>query len=112
MTAEEHNKTLATLYFIYGAMHGLTLAGLLLLVLGVKLAGLELSGDCGAPVYDEATMQTSAPNIFVAGTAVAGTQDKYGVFIENCHVHVERIISALTGTSPPPVPAPIEQPES
>ena len=41
MTAEEHNKTLATLYFIYGAMHGLTLAGLLLLVLAVKLAGLE-----------------------------------------------------------------------
>ncbi len=32
MTAEEHNKTLATLHFIYGAMHGLTLLGLLLLV--------------------------------------------------------------------------------
>jgi hypothetical protein len=32
MTAEEHNKTLATLHFIYGAMHGLTLVGLLLLV--------------------------------------------------------------------------------
>ncbi len=32
MTAEEHNKTLATLHFIYGAMHGLTLAGLALLV--------------------------------------------------------------------------------
>jgi hypothetical protein len=38
MTAEEHNKTLATLHFIYGAMHGLTLAGLLLLVIVVKLA--------------------------------------------------------------------------
>lgn len=33
MTAEEHNKTLATLHFIYGGMHGLTLLGLLLLVL-------------------------------------------------------------------------------
>ena len=32
MTAEEHNQTLATLHFIYGAMHGLTLVGLLLLV--------------------------------------------------------------------------------
>ena len=40
MTADEHNKTLATLYFIYGAMHGLTLAGLLLLVLVVKLTAL------------------------------------------------------------------------
>ena len=38
MTAEEHNKTLATLHFIYGAMHGLTLAGLLLLVVVVELA--------------------------------------------------------------------------
>jgi len=38
MTAEEHNKTLATLYFIYGAIHGLTLVGLLILVLVVVLA--------------------------------------------------------------------------
>ena len=38
MTAEEHNKTLSTLYFIYGAMHGLTLVALLLLVFVVKLA--------------------------------------------------------------------------
>ena len=38
MTAEEHNKTLATLHFVYGAMHGLTLLGLLLLVVVVGLA--------------------------------------------------------------------------
>lgn len=37
MTAEEHNKTLATLYFVYSGIHGLTLIGLLLLVLVVKL---------------------------------------------------------------------------
>jgi uncharacterized membrane protein len=43
MTTEEHNKTLATLYFIYGAMHGLTLAGLLLLVLAVKMAAAGMS---------------------------------------------------------------------
>lgn len=40
MTAEEHNKTLATLHFIYGAMHGLTLLALLLLVLVVGLTTL------------------------------------------------------------------------
>jgi hypothetical protein len=33
VTAEEHNKTLATLHFVYGGIHGLTLAGLLLLIL-------------------------------------------------------------------------------
>ena len=38
MTAEEHNKTLATLYFIYSGIHVLTLVGLLLLVLVVKFA--------------------------------------------------------------------------
>ncbi len=38
MTAEEHNKTLATLHLVYGAMHGLTLLGLLLLVVVVGLA--------------------------------------------------------------------------
>src|SRR6266851_1823717 len=43
MTAEEHNKTLATLHFIYGAMHGLTLAGLLLLVVVVKLASPDVT---------------------------------------------------------------------
>jgi hypothetical protein len=43
MTAEEHNKTLATLYFIYGAMHGLTLVALLLLILVLKLAVPDLA---------------------------------------------------------------------
>jgi uncharacterized membrane protein YjgN (DUF898 family) len=38
MTAEEHNKTLATLHFIYGGMHGLTLLGLLLLVFVFAMA--------------------------------------------------------------------------
>jgi len=38
MTGEEHNKTLATLYFIYSGIHGLTLIGLLLLVVVVKFA--------------------------------------------------------------------------
>ena len=44
MTAEEHNKTLATLWFIYGGMHGLTLVALLLLVFLVNTAtpGVEL----------------------------------------------------------------------
>jgi len=32
VTAEEHNKTLATLHFVYGGIHGLTLAGLLLMI--------------------------------------------------------------------------------
>jgi len=41
MTAEEHNKTLSTLYFVYGAIHGLTLLGLLGLVLIFKFGSVE-----------------------------------------------------------------------
>jgi thioredoxin reductase (NADPH) len=37
----------------------------------------------------------------VAGTAAAGQrQEKYTVFIENSHVHVGRIVQALTGRWP------------
>ncbi|HYX28913.1 MAG TPA: hypothetical protein VE863_10115 [Pyrinomonadaceae bacterium] len=43
MTAEEHNKTLSTLYFVYGAIHGLTLLGLLGLVLIFRFA--SVAGD-------------------------------------------------------------------
>src|SRR5713226_7952911 len=38
MTAEGHNQTLATLYFVYGGIHGLTLAGLALLIFVVRIA--------------------------------------------------------------------------
>lgn len=77
-----------------------------------RMAGVALRGECQTPVFDENTMQTNVPGIFVAGTAVAGTQDKYRVFIENCHVHVPRIMAALTGEKPPaPTPAPA-MPES
>jgi thioredoxin reductase (NADPH) len=77
-----------------------------------KMAGIELEGSCGAPVYDEQTMETSIPGVYVAGTAVGGTQEKYTVFIENCHIHVERIARALTGAAPPPAPQMPEQAES
>jgi hypothetical protein len=40
MTAEQHNQTLGTLYFIYGAVHGLTLLGLLGLVVIFKFASV------------------------------------------------------------------------
>lgn len=77
-----------------------------------KLAGIDLTGECQAPVHDPQTMLTNVPNVFVAGTAVGGTQDKYRVFIENCHVHVDRIVHALLGKAPPPADRGFEQPES
>jgi thioredoxin reductase (NADPH) len=78
----------------------------------VRMAGVELKDAGQAPVFDEATMQTNVPGVYVAGTAVAGTQSKYQVFIENCHVHTERILASLTGKAPPSAPEPLERPES
>ena len=78
----------------------------------LKLAGVELLGECHAPRYDSQTMETNVLGLYVAGTATGGTQDKYALFIENCHVHVDRIIAALTGTAPPQAPIPLDRPES
>jgi bacillithiol disulfide reductase len=77
-----------------------------------RMAGVELSATGEIPRFDSATMQTNVPGLYVAGTAVAGTQDRYAVFIENCHIHVERILASLTGHRPPAQPRDAEQPES
>jgi thioredoxin reductase (NADPH) len=73
-----------------------------------KMAGLKLSDECGAPIFDSRTMETSVPGIYVAGTAVGGTQAKFSVFIENCHVHTDRILAAITNTPVPQHAVPIE----
>jgi thioredoxin reductase (NADPH) len=78
----------------------------------LQLAGVQLRGDCDAPLFDPRTMETTVPNIYVAGTAIGGTQDKYQVFIENCHVHAARIVAALTGATEPAPPQEFARPES
>jgi thioredoxin reductase (NADPH) len=78
----------------------------------VRMAGVDLNDAGQVPVFDAATMETNVPGVYVAGTAVAGTQGRYQVFIENCHVHTDRILASLTGTTPPPAPRQFERPES
>lgn len=63
----------------------------------LKLAGLELEGACSIPLYDPRTMETTIPGLYLAGTAVGGTQEKYRLFIENCHEHVETIVKHAFG---------------
>ena len=77
-----------------------------------RMAGVELAGTTEAPVFNDHTMETNVPGVYVAGTAVAGTQDRYRVFIENCHVHVDRIVAALTGAPEPAAPQPLAAPET
>lgn len=76
------------------------------------MAGVELRGDELAPAHDPTTMETNVPGLYVTGTATGGSQQSYRLFIENCHIHVQRILAALTDQPPPPAPEALEQPES
>ena len=67
----------------------------------LDIAGVKLVGENGAPKLDHKTMQTNVGGIYVAGTAVAGTQRKFKLFIENCHPHVAKIVTAITGRQVP-----------
>lgn len=64
----------------------------------LRAAGVNLVETGERPEFDPATMQTNVPGVFVAGTAIAGTQSsRYQVFLENCHEHVEKILATLKG---------------
>jgi thioredoxin reductase (NADPH) len=79
-----------------------------------EMAGIELTTDQRLPSHNPATMETNVPNVYVAGTAIAGTQCRYKVFLENCHIHVPKILAHLTGQqSPSATPTPLyDRPES
>ncbi len=64
--------------------------------LGVKLVGEERK-----PKFDASTMQTSVPGVYVAGTTIGGSQRRTKIFIENAHVHVDRIVASLMDEPPP-----------
>ncbi len=64
-------------------------------------AGVELVEPARAPSHHPETMETNVPGLYVAGTATGGERKKsYSYFIENCHVHVGRIVQHITGTWP------------
>ncbi|NNJ10889.1 NAD(P)-binding domain-containing protein [Chloroflexales bacterium ZM16-3] len=66
----------------------------------MEMAGVDLHGDNRVPTFDPATMETNVPGLFVAGTAAAGVQQRYRLFIENCHEHAGKIAQAITGRWP------------
>ena len=66
-----------------------------------ETAGVSLIGENRAPKFNPETMETDVPGIYVAGTVAGGERkQKYTYFIENCHVHVARIVHHLTGEWP------------
>jgi thioredoxin reductase (NADPH) len=52
------------------------------------------------PQFDEQTMETSVPGLYVAGTAASGEQARHRLFIETSHHHVTKIVKAISGREP------------
>ncbi len=96
-SAQNGGKTVAHTFDSVLLLTGYEQDGSLFDQLGVKLHGAEKK-----PEFNEQTMETNVSGVYVAGTAVAGTQLR-GVkeFIETSHVHVERILASLKGEQPP-----------
>lgn len=66
----------------------------------LEMAGVQLVGENRVPVFDPQTMESNVPGLFLAGTVAAGIQQRYTLFIENCHEHTTRIAAAITGQAP------------
>ena len=61
-----------------------------------EMLGVDLQGADRKPLLDENTMETNVDGVFVAGTAIAGSPaERVRIIVEDCHVHVPRIVSAI-----------------
>jgi len=61
--------------------------------------GVNLLGAKQSPEFNPATMETNVRGVYVAGTAAAGNETYYTVFITTCHPHVAPILSSITAQS-------------
>lgn len=60
----------------------------------LRNSGIELQGECLNPLYDNETMETNIPNLYLAGV-VCGGKDTHLWFIENSRIHAEMIIQHI-----------------
>ena len=77
-----------------------------------RLFEVSLQGEQNAPCHDPLTMETNQKGVYVAGTASAGSQQRFRTYIENSHIHAGRIAAHITGTTPPQERPPRELPEA
>lgn len=66
-------------------------------------AGVPIDEATGIPAHDPDTLETTIPNLFIAGVVVAGF-DANKVFIENGRYHGDKIVARLLGRAKPPEP--------
>ena len=69
----------------------------------LRAAGVPIDPQTGIPEHDPATLETSAPGVFIAGVVVAGF-DGNKVFIENGRYHGDKIVARLLGKGVPAEP--------
>jgi thioredoxin reductase (NADPH) len=62
-----------------------------------EMLGVELRGTAKKPAFNPESMETNIPGVFVAGTAAAGTQERFQAFIETGHADVDKILTAVRG---------------
>jgi thioredoxin reductase (NADPH) len=65
--------------------------------------GVPIDPTTGIPKHDPDTLETSVPNVFIAGVVVAGF-DANKVFIENGRYHGDKIVARLLGRRAPSEP--------
>jgi thioredoxin reductase (NADPH) len=65
--------------------------------------GVPIDAQTGIPSHDPETLETTIPNLFIAGVVVAG-YDANKVFIENGRYHGDKIVARLTGARAPSEP--------
>ncbi|HMA22446.1 MAG TPA: YpdA family putative bacillithiol disulfide reductase [Gemmatimonadaceae bacterium] len=69
----------------------------------LRQVGVPIDPQTGIPSHDPDTLETSIPNLFVAGVVVAGF-DANKVFIENGRFHGDKIVARLLGRRAPAEP--------
>jgi thioredoxin reductase (NADPH) len=69
----------------------------------LKQVGVPIDPVTGIPAHDRDTLETSVPNLFIAGVVVAGF-DANKVFIENGRFHGDKIVARILGKEQPPEP--------
>ncbi|MGG0716669.1 YpdA family putative bacillithiol disulfide reductase [Robertmurraya massiliosenegalensis] len=60
----------------------------------LKQMGVEINEESGRPTFNEETMETNVPGIYIAGVIAAGNNANE-IFIENGRFHGEKIANAI-----------------
>src|SRR4029079_13620795 len=69
----------------------------------LRQVGVPIDPQTGIPSHDPDTLETSGPNLFIAGVVVAGC-DANKLFIENGRYHGDKIVARILGRSAPAEP--------